>query len=99
MRSTESLVEKEEPEFKVDLRIKGIAQDVIPEDDQRMGQLQKVVDKLRNGYHTKSIVEDLEKPGNPSSSAKSRVVQFTNLAMLKCTCWDRYPEPSSANLA
>ena len=30
MRSAESLVEKEEPEFKVDHRIEGIARDVIP---------------------------------------------------------------------
>ena len=42
MRSTESLVEKEEPEFKVDLRIEGIAQDVILEDEERMGHMQKV---------------------------------------------------------
>ena len=31
------------------------------EHEKRMGQIQKVVDKLRTGYHTKSIVEDLEK--------------------------------------
>ena len=33
MRSTESPVEKEEPEFEVDLRIERIAQDVILEDE------------------------------------------------------------------
>ena len=62
MRGAESLVEKEECEFKVDLRIEGIAQDVIQENEQRMGQFQKVADKLRTGYRTKSIVEDLGKP-------------------------------------
>ena len=36
MRSTESPVEKEDPEFKVDLRIEGIAQDVILEGEERM---------------------------------------------------------------
>ena len=36
MRSTESLVEKEEPEVKVDLRIEGIAQDAILKDVERM---------------------------------------------------------------
>ena len=36
---------------------------------------------------------------NPSCSAKSRIAQFTNLATLNCTIWDRFPEPSSANLA
>ena len=39
-----------------------MAQDVILEDEERMGQIQKVVEKLRNGYHTKSIFEDLVKP-------------------------------------
>ena len=38
-RSIESLVEKEECEFKVDLRIEGIAQDVILENGERMGQI------------------------------------------------------------
>ena len=36
---------------------------------------------------------------NPSSSAKSRVAQLRNLAILHCTSCDRYPEPSSAFLA
>ena len=47
--------------FQADHRIEGIAQDVILEDEERMGQIQKMVDKSRTGYHTKSIVEDLEK--------------------------------------
>ena len=42
-RSAESHLEKEEPEFKVDLRIEGIAQDVIFEDEKRMGQIQRIV--------------------------------------------------------
>ena len=61
MRSTEPLVEKEEPEFKFDFRNEGIAQDVILEHEERMGQIRKVVDKLRTGYHTKSLIEDLGK--------------------------------------
>ena len=36
MRSAESLVEKEEPEFKVDLRIEEVAQDVIRKDEEIM---------------------------------------------------------------
>ena len=82
MRSAESSVEKEEPEIKGDLRIEGIAQDVILEDEERMGQIQEVVDNLRTGYHTKASIEDLEKQENPSSSAMSRVAQFTNWATL-----------------
>ena len=60
--STESTVEKE-PEFKVDLRIEGIAEDAIFKDEERMGKIQVVVvGKLRNGSRTRSILEDLGKP-------------------------------------
>ena len=69
---------------------------MILEDEERMGQIQEVVDKLRTGYHTKASIEDLEKQENPSSSAKSRVAQFTNWATLSCTSWDGNPEPSAA---
>ena len=92
------LLKKEEPEFKVGLIIEGIAQDVILEDEERMGQIQ-VMEKLRNGFRTKSIDEDLGQSENPSGSAKSRVAQFANWATLSCTSWDRYPELSSAILA
>ena len=44
VRSTESLVEKEEPEFQVDLRIEGLAHDVILEDKERMRQIQNGVE-------------------------------------------------------
>ena len=42
MRGTESLVEKEEPKCKVELRIEGIAQDVVLGDEERMGHIQKI---------------------------------------------------------
>ena len=38
----------EKPEFKVDLRIEGIAHGVILEDEERMGQIQAVVEKSLN---------------------------------------------------
>ena len=47
-RSPESLVERErerEPELEVDLRIEGIAQDVILKDEWRMVKIQEVMDK------------------------------------------------------
>ena len=61
-RSAESLVEKEQPEFKVDLKIEGIAQDEILEDEERMGHIQEAAEKSRNGSRTKSILKDLAKP-------------------------------------
>ena len=61
-RSTGSLVQEEQPESKVDLRIEGLAQDVILEDEERMGHIQDVVENFRNGFHTESVLEDLGKP-------------------------------------
>ena len=50
----ESTVEKE-PEFKVDLRVEGIAHGVILKDEERMGKIKEVVGILTNGSYTKSI--------------------------------------------
>ena len=47
--SLEPTDETEEPEFEVDLRNEGIAQDAILKDEGRMGRI-KVVDKLKVGY-------------------------------------------------
>ena len=55
---------EEEPEFKADLRVEGIAHDVILKDKERMDQIQEVVGKLRKGSYTKSIREDLRQPEN-----------------------------------
>ena len=44
-RRDESTVEKE-PKIKVDLRIEGIAQDVILKDEERMGKIQEVARNL-----------------------------------------------------
>ena len=61
-RSTESHVEEAELDFKVDLRIERIAQDVILKDEERIGKSKKDWGKVRNGSRTKSILEDLGKP-------------------------------------
>ena len=49
----ESTVAKEDPEFKVDLRIEGIAHDVILKDEERMGKIQEVVEN-RGKVHTRN---------------------------------------------
>ena len=74
-RKDESTVEKE-PEFKVDLRIERIAQDVILKDEERMSKIQEVGEKLRNDSRMKSILEDLGKPENSikSSEESSRII-------------------------
>ena len=54
MRSIESVVEKEEPEFEVDFRIGGIAQDVIREDEK--WDIIEELWKLRIGSRTQSVI-------------------------------------------
>ena len=58
MRSAESLVEKEDPGFKVDLRIEGSAQDVILEDEEN-GSISKSGGKYK--MVMPSLIEDLGK--------------------------------------
>ena len=43
------------------LRIEEIAQDVILKDEQRMGKIQEIVGKPRNGSRTQTILEKSEK--------------------------------------
>ena len=88
MRSAESLVEKEEPEFKVDLRIEGIAQDVILKDEERMGNIQEVVDNLRKGSYTTSFQEDLRKLYDGQRGIQSSSMYR---ASSSCTNWDKCP--------
>ena len=97
MRSTESPVEKEESEFKVDFRIEGIRCDPGRWTDN--GATSKRSGKLRTGFRTKSIIEDLEKPEKSIKFSEESSRTITNLAILRCTNWNRYPEPSSAILA
>ena len=71
----ESTVEKEH-ESKVDLRIEGVAHDVLLKDEERMGKIQEVVVKLRKASHTKSMREDLRKVENSMifSEKSSRII-------------------------
>ena len=52
-KGSEPTDEKEEPEFEVDLRIEGIAQDAILKDEERMGRIKEAVGKLKVGYQPK----------------------------------------------
>ena len=66
----------EENQFKVALRVQGIPQDAVLEDQGRMTQIQELVDKLRSEYQTESIVADLGKKGNFNrfSAASKRII-------------------------
>ena len=47
--------------LKVDLTMQGIPQDGVLEDQGRMTNNEELLDKLRTGYQTASIVTDLDK--------------------------------------
>ena len=51
---------KKESSFQVDLRVHGVSQDDICEDEERMTKMQTLVDRLKDGFHDKSIIEDLK---------------------------------------
>ena len=87
-RSSGSLVEREEPEFKVDLRIEGVAQDVILRYEGRLGKIQEVVENSEMAHAQNPFLKILEYQKTLCNSAKNHVAKFTK--------WDRYPEPSSA---
>ena len=73
--------------------LRELHKNVIPEDEE-------IMEIFQSGWQITNWMDTIcGRQENPSSSAKSRVVQFTNLAIMKCTSWDRYPEPSSAKLA
>ena len=57
--SSENNVAREEDSFQVDLRLRGGSQDVLCKGEERMVKAQTLVDKLHDGYRTKSIVNDL----------------------------------------
>ena len=100
-RRDESTVEKE-PQFKVDLRIEGIAQDVILKHEERMGKSQEVVGKQRSGP---PFLEDLGKPEKSwkFSEESNRIIhEMGNVESyelgqisraVQCrSCWKHFPE-------
>ena len=91
------LLREREPEFKVVLRIEGIAQDVILKDEWRMVKIQEV-----NGQIKKWLTHEIYS-GRSGKTRKLCEIQrgiqsykFMKWATSSCTSWDRYPEPSRA---
>ena len=56
-------VAKEESLFQVDLQVHGVSQDDIYKDEERMTEMQNLVDRLQDGCHDRSIVKDLKRAG------------------------------------
>ena len=77
-RSTGKHVAEDGNSFMVDLRIQGSPKDAVLEDQGRTTKIQEMVDTLRTGYQSESIVTDLGKRENSTSSVKSPEIQFEN---------------------
>ena len=74
---SENDVVREEDSFQVDLRVHGVSHDAINKDEERMSKIQTSMDKLQDGYRTKSIINDLEKKSfsNTFSEASRRTIK------------------------
>ena len=70
MRDTAVPVEQK-PNFKVDLRVEGVSEDVILKDEGQMKQINETVEKLKDG--SKSVLDDLENGDTMFSEESSRV--------------------------
>ena len=60
MRDTEHSVQKQ-PELEIDLRIDGVPQDAIFEDEMQMKEINEKLEKLNIGSCSKFIGDDLKK--------------------------------------
>ena len=68
---------REENPFKVHLRIQGIPQAAVLEDQGRQPKIQELVDTLRSEYQTESVVADLRREKEDSTgSVKNQNVEF-----------------------
>ena len=74
----------EKPQFETDLRVEGVSQDAISQDEEKMIEIKKKLEKLRIGSCTKSIRDDLSK-GNIIFSAESRraIYEMGNMELIE----------------
>ena len=70
MRYSVSTVDRK-PQFEIDLRVEGVSQDAILQDEEKMKEINKKLEKLRIGSCTKSFRNDLKRKGNMIFSEES----------------------------
>ena len=63
----------------MDLRVDEVSQDDIFKDEERMTEMQNLVDKLQDGYRDKSIIEDLKLKG--ASNVFSKLKEMGNIEL------------------
>ena len=72
---------KEESSFQVDLRVHGVSQHDIYKDEERITEMENLVNELQDGYSDKSIIEDLKQEGVSnafSEAAKRKLKEMGN---------------------
>ena len=77
-------VAEEENSFQVDLRVHGVSQDDIYKDEERMTEMQNLVDRLQDGYRDKSIIKDLKQEGVSnvfSEESKRKLKEMSNIEL------------------
>ena len=62
---------RKKPQFEIDLRVEGVSQDAILQDEAKMNEINEKLEKLKIGSCTKSIRNDLSK-GTMIFSEESR---------------------------
>ena len=78
----EPIVEK--PQFEIDLRVEGVSQDAILQDEAKMNEINEMFEKLKVGSRTKSVRDDLSK-GNMifSEESSQAIYEMCNMELIE----------------
>ena len=83
VRDSEPVVD-EKPQFEIDLRVQGVSQDAILQDEEKMKDINKKLERLRIGSCTKSIRKDLSNGNMIFSEESSRAIyEMGNMELIE----------------
>ena len=81
------------------LRIQGIPQDAVLEDQGRMTKIRELVKTLRTEYRTESVIADMSKTGELNRFSEDSKKDFKNWKRSNCLNWEKFPRTYSAHHA
>ena len=82
--STRKLVVDEKPQFENDLRVQGVSQDTILQDEEKMKDINKKLERLRTGSCTHFIRKDLSNGNMIFSEESSRAIyEMGNMELIE----------------
>ena len=83
VRDSESVVDKK-PQFEIDLRVEGVSQDTILQDEEKMKEINKKLERLRIGSCAKSIRNDLSNGNRIFSEESSHpICEMGNMELIE----------------